>query len=130
MMAPPGQPKTVSTPSPTRASQIACEPVRFMSTFHFTFEEKKAPATWWGAGAPASDRFQRQKGGPHPVARRPIEMMLRTRLDAAAAGQFALVVGRDMFAKSYSPPLGAVKQTFRAHANRGATAAAWLAGRG
>src|SRR5207302_1771392 len=76
----------------TRASQIACEPVRFMSTFHRACEKKKAPATLWGAGAPASDRCQRQKGGPHPVARRPIEMMLRTRLDAVAEGQFALVV--------------------------------------
>src|SRR5215831_6154258 len=78
MIAPPGYPKTMSTPSRTSASQISCAPVRFegapvglreMCRFSslvcaccnvrgsIKFKKKKAPATFGCGGSFNEDAF-------------------------------------------------------------------------
>src|SRR4051812_22108431 len=85
MMAPPGYPKTTSTLSATRASQIVCAPVLFIGLAFSERGKKRAPRPF-GAGLVLAGILLGQNGGPHPSPRRPRRLRLRrTRAPASAA---------------------------------------------
>src|SRR4051812_16980650 len=85
MMAPPGYPKTTSTLSATRASQIVCAPVLFIGIAFSERGKKRAPRPF-GAGLVLAGIFLGQNGGPHPSLRRPRRLrLIRTRAPASAA---------------------------------------------
>src|SRR3954467_7359888 len=90
MMAPPGYPKTTSTLSATRASQIVCAPVLFIALPSRNGGKKRAPRPF-GAGLVLAGIFLGQNGGPHPSRRRPRRLrLIRTRAPASAATKTTL----------------------------------------
>src|SRR3954463_313154 len=68
MMAPPGDPKTTSTLSATRASQIVCAPVLFIGLAFSERGKKKSPATF-RCGARSCRNLSRSERWPAPLAK-------------------------------------------------------------
>src|SRR5205823_8483736 len=129
MIAPPGYPKTTSTPSRTRTSQTICAPVLWTGSASGlrlccatagcddmrTSGAKKSPRTGSGAGARfLPEIFLGQDGGPHPLLMSGSSPMTPRRSEERSSGAEAKRTvargSRDFMARTWVAPLAAVCQ--------------------